>query len=131
MPAVGAICRRGAFRNVLRDTHPAQALKLDLALVCGTRMWDQVTPMVTTSLRGVVYEEVKITCADRDLHSGLFGGAEQNPLRVLARILADMHDENGRVTIPGFYACVHDLPPDIKKPPAALDLNAWCILGLF
>jgi acetylornithine deacetylase/succinyl-diaminopimelate desuccinylase-like protein len=69
----------------------AAEFKLDLALVCDTSMWDQTTPMVTTSLRGLVYEEVKLTCADRDLHSGLFGGAAQNPLRVLARILAAMH----------------------------------------
>jgi len=107
----------------------AQELKLDLALVCDTSMWDPVTPMVTTSLRGLVYEEVKITCADRDLHSGLFGGPAQNPLRVLARILADMHDANGRVTIPGFYAGVADLPPDIKRDLAALDLSPDDFLG--
>jgi acetylornithine deacetylase/succinyl-diaminopimelate desuccinylase-like protein len=107
----------------------AQELKLDLALVCDTSMWDPVTPMVTTSLRGLLYEEVTITCADRDLHSGLFGGPAQNPLRVLARILADMHDENGRVTIPGFYAGVHELPSDIKKDLAALELSAEDFLG--
>ena len=59
----------------------ADEFKRDLALVCDTAMWNQETPAVTTSLRGLVYEEVKVTCADRDLHSGLFGGAAQNPLR--------------------------------------------------
>src|SRR5882757_3938615 len=107
----------------------ADEFKLDLALICDTSMWDQKTPMVTTSLRGLVYEEVRLTCADRDLHSGLFGGAAQNPLRVLARILAAMHDDNGRVTIPGFYDGVKDLPPDIKKDLAGLDLTAEDFLG--
>src|SRR5213083_1077385 len=93
----------------VRD-HAAE-LRLDLALVCDTGMWNAQTPAVTTSLRGLVYEEVKITCADRDLHSGLFGGAAQNPIRVLARILAALHDDSGRVTIAGFYDGVRDVPP--------------------
>jgi acetylornithine deacetylase/succinyl-diaminopimelate desuccinylase-like protein len=107
----------------------ADELKRDLALVCDTSMWDASTPMVTTSLRGLVYEEVRISCADRDLHSGLFGGPAQNPLRVLARILAGMHDEEGRVTIPGFYAGVHELPPDIRRDLAELNLTAEEFLG--
>ncbi|MBV9262536.1 MAG: M20/M25/M40 family metallo-hydrolase [Pseudolabrys sp.] len=103
--------------------------KLDLALVCDTAMWDAKTPAVTTSLRGLVYEDVKVTCADRDLHSGVFGGAAQNPIRILAHILGQMHDENGRVTIPGFYEGVHDLPPGIKADLKALDLTPQKFLG--
>jgi acetylornithine deacetylase/succinyl-diaminopimelate desuccinylase-like protein len=109
----------------------AGELKRDLALVCDTSMWDPSTPMVTTSLRGLVYEEVKITCADRDLHSGLFGGAAQNPLRVLSRILGSMHDENGRVTIPGFYEGVHELPTQVRSELAGLDLTPQDFLGAF
>jgi acetylornithine deacetylase/succinyl-diaminopimelate desuccinylase-like protein len=107
----------------------AAEFKLDLALVCDTAMWNAETPAVTTSLRGLVYEEVKVTCADRDLHSGLFGGAAQNPLRLLSQILGAMWDENGRVTIPHFYDGVKELPADIKADLAALDLTAEQFLG--
>ena len=107
----------------------ADEFKLDLALVCDTGMWNAETPSITTSLRGLVYEEVKLTCADRDLHSGLFGGAAQNPIRVLSKILAAIHDDQGRVTIPGFYDGVPELPPDIKADLAGLNLTAEQFLG--
>jgi acetylornithine deacetylase/succinyl-diaminopimelate desuccinylase-like protein len=107
----------------------ASEFKLDLALVCDTGMWNAQTPSVTTSLRGLVYEEVKVTCADRDLHSGLFGGAAQNPIRVLARIIAALHDEQGRISIPGFYDGVAELPADIKADLAGLGMTAESFLG--
>ncbi len=113
--------------DFVRDN--ADEFKLDLALVCDTGMWDRNTPAITTSLRGLVYEEVKLTCADRDLHSGLFGGAAQNPIRVLAKILGAMHDDQGRVTIPGFYDGVPELPPDIRADLAGLNLTAEQFLG--
>jgi acetylornithine deacetylase/succinyl-diaminopimelate desuccinylase-like protein len=92
-------------------------------------MWDAQTPAVTTSLRGLVYEDVKITCADRDLHSGVFGGAAQNPIRLLAKILGALWDDDGRVTIPGFYDGVKDLPADIKADLQALNLTPEKFLG--
>ena len=107
----------------------ADEFKLDLALVCDTAMWDQNTPAITSSLRGLVYEDVKLTCADRDLHSGSFGGAAQNPIRVLTKILAALHDDAGRVTIPGFYDGVKDLPPNIRAELAALNLTPEQFLG--
>src|ERR1700741_5363662 len=107
----------------------AAELKRDLALVCDTGMWDAQTPSITTSLRGLVYEEVRLTCADRDLHSGLFGGAARNPIHVLADILSAMHRPDGSVAIPGFYDGVHDLPPDIKADLEGLGLTAEKFLG--
>ena len=107
----------------------AQELKADIALVCDTNMWNAATPAITTSLRGLVYEEVTIHAADRDLHSGLFGGAAQNPIRVLTKILAAIHDVTGHITIPGFYDHVRELPPDIRRQWQALGLTAEAFLG--
>jgi acetylornithine deacetylase/succinyl-diaminopimelate desuccinylase-like protein len=107
----------------------AEEFKLDLALVCDTGMWNAETPSITTSLRGLVYEEVRITCADRDLHSGLFGGAAQNPIRILSKILAGLHDDDGRVTLPGFYDGVPELPSEIKADLENLQLTPEQFLG--
>src|ERR1041385_1579271 len=107
----------------------AAEFKRDLALVCDTGMWDQKTPLVTTSVQGLLYEEVTITCADRDLHSGLFGGGAANPIRILARIIASLHDESGRVMVPGYYDGVPELPADIKAELKGLNLTAEQFLG--
>jgi acetylornithine deacetylase/succinyl-diaminopimelate desuccinylase-like protein len=98
-------------------------LKADYALVCDTGMWDPDTPAITTSLRGLVYDEVKIKAASRDLHSGVFGGGAQNPIRVLTRILGGLFDDDGRITIPGFYDGVKDLPEDILAQWKKLNLT--------
>jgi acetylornithine deacetylase/succinyl-diaminopimelate desuccinylase-like protein len=107
----------------------AADLKADIALVCDTGMWDPKTPAITTSLRGLVYDEVKIKAADRDLHSGLFGGAAQNPIRVLTKIMGAIHDDNNRIAIPGFYDGVKELPADVKKQWQALDFTPQAFLG--
>jgi len=101
----------------------------DIALVCDTGMWDPKTPAITTALRGLLYEEIKIKAADRDLHSGLFGGAAQNPIRVLAKIIAAIHDHDGRITIPGFYDGVKELPDAVKKEWQDLGLTPEKFLG--
>lgn len=104
-------------------------LAADFAVVCDTGMWDPSTPAITTALRGLVYEEVKITAANRDLHSGIYGGGARNPIRVLTNILGKLHDDSGRITIPGFYDGVKDLPADILKQWKGLGLTPETFLG--
>ncbi|WP_414471721.1 M20/M25/M40 family metallo-hydrolase [Microvirga sp. M2] len=104
-------------------------LKTDVALVCDTGMWDRDTPAITSSLRGMVYEEVIVRCADRDLHSGTFGGAARNPIHVLSKIIAAIHDENGRITIPGFYDGVPETPTQVLEQWKGLNLTEEEFLG--
>ncbi|WP_455466344.1 M20/M25/M40 family metallo-hydrolase [Bartonella sp. B39] len=104
-------------------------LKADCALVCDTSMWDADTPSVSVALRGILGEEIIITAANRDLHSGYFGGAAANPIRILAKILAGLHDENNRVTLPNFYDGVEETPPHILQSWNELNCNAENFLG--
>ena len=84
-------------------------LTADIILVSDTSMISMQTPSITCGLRGLTYMEVEVTGPDKDLHSGLFGGAVANPANVLARLIASLVDENGRVAIPGFYDDVREL----------------------
>ena len=80
-----------------------EMLKADVILVSDTSMIALDTPSVTVGLRGLAYVEVEVTGPNADLHSGLFGGAVANPANVLAKMIASLTDEKGRITIPGFY----------------------------
>jgi acetylornithine deacetylase/succinyl-diaminopimelate desuccinylase-like protein len=80
-----------------------EMLKADVILVSDTSMLTADTPSITTGLRGLAYWQVEVTGPNRDLHSGLFGGAVANPINVLCSMIDQMTDENGKVTIPGFY----------------------------
>jgi acetylornithine deacetylase/succinyl-diaminopimelate desuccinylase-like protein len=106
-----------------------EELRADIALICDTNMWDAATPAITTSLRGLVGEEVVIHGADRDLHSGFYGNAAANPNHVLARILADLRDADGRITLPGFYDGVPELPDELRASWAKLGFSDAAFLG--
>ena len=104
-------------------------LSADVALVCDTDMWDNDTPAVTTMLRGLVGEEVEITCADRDLHSGMFGSAARNPIHLLTEILASLRDADGHIALPGFYDGVQELPAEVKDQWNRLPFDEAGFLG--
>lgn len=80
-----------------------EMLKSDIMLVSDTSMISLATPSITVGLRGLAYMEVEVTGPNKDLHSGIFGGAVANPANVLAKMIASLTDEKGRITIPGFY----------------------------
>ncbi len=110
------------------EAHAAE-LKADIGLICDTNMWDPATPAIQTMLRGLVGEEFIVTAADRDLHSGFYGSAAANPNHIVARILADLRDAEGRVTLPGFYDGVPELDPALKAQWDALPFDPKAFLG--
>ncbi|OIQ21736.1 MAG: peptidase dimerization domain protein [Flavobacterium sp. MedPE-SWcel] len=111
-----------------------EKLKNDVILISDTGMISNTQPSITTGLRGLSYVEVEVTGPNRDLHSGLYGGAVANPLNILAKMIAELHDENNHITIPGFYDKVEELsreerdemakaPFSLEEYKKALDIN--------
>ena len=106
-----------------------EELKADIALICDTGLFESRVPSIVTMLRGLLGEELIITGPDKDLHSGMYGGAAINPIRVLSRIIASLHDDQGRITVPGFYDGVPELPQDIRAQWDGLNFDHKAFLG--
>lgn len=104
-------------------------LKADIALICDTGLFAEGVPAIVTQLRGLLGEEITIQGPDMDLHSGLFGGMAMNPIRVLTKVLAGLHDDQGRVQVPGFYDGVEDLPDVLAEQWKGLGFDESGFLG--
>lgn len=102
-----------------------EKLKNDVILISDTGMISNSQPSITTGLRGLSYVEVEVTGPNRDLHSGLYGGAVANPINILTKMIASLHDENNKINIPGFYDKVLELSPtertEMAKAPFSLE----------
>jgi acetylornithine deacetylase/succinyl-diaminopimelate desuccinylase-like protein len=110
-------------------TENAEELRADLALICDTAMFENRTPAIVTMLRGMLQEELTLTGPDKDLHSGYYGGIAINPIRVMSRVIASLHDASGRVTIPGFYDGVPELSDGMRAQWEALNFDHATFLG--
>ena len=117
------------LRSLLAESR--EELGADAVFVCDTEMWGSTQPGITVMLRGLVGDEVQIKCADRDLHSGLFGGAARNALHVLTGVLASLDDAQGRVAIPGFYDGVGEPPEALREQWSQLTFDERAFLGNF
>lgn len=104
-----------------------EKLANDVILISDTGMISNQQPSITTGLRGLSYVEVEVTGPNRDLHSGLYGGAVANPINILTKMIASLHDENNHVTIPGFYDKVEELTKEerAKMAEAPFSLEAY------
>lgn len=98
-------------------------LACDVILISDTGMISNSQPSITTGLRGLSYVEVEVTGPNRDLHSGLYGGAVANPINILAKMIAQLHDDNNRITVPGFYDKVEELSADERAEMAKAPFN--------
>ena len=107
----------------------AEELRADVVVISDTNMWDIDTPAISTRLRGLLYTQIDITAANRDLHSGMYGGSALNPINLLTRILGDLQDSDGTILIPGFYDGVEELPQELRRQWAALGFDEKKFLG--
>jgi acetylornithine deacetylase/succinyl-diaminopimelate desuccinylase-like protein len=110
-------------------TENANELRADIALICDTGLFDSRVPAITTMLRGLLGEELTITGPNKDLHSGMYGGPARNPIRVLSHVIAALHDDDGRITVPGFYDGVPELSPEIRAQWDGLNFDHSAFLG--
>lgn len=108
--------------NAFLDQHK-ELLKADVILVSDTSMLGKDLPSLTTGLRGLAYWEIEVTGPNRDLHSGHFGGAVANPINVLCELIAKVIDADGRITIPGFYDDVEEVPAAEREMIAAIPFD--------
>jgi acetylornithine deacetylase/succinyl-diaminopimelate desuccinylase-like protein len=95
-----------------------ELLKADVVLISDTSMLSMENPSIDTGVRGLTYIEVEVTGANRDLHSGVYGGAVANPITILAHMITSLHDENNHITIPGFYNDVVEATPEERAAMA-------------
>ena len=107
----------------------ADELKSALALICDTGLFESRVPAIVTMLCGLLGEEITVTAPDKDLHSGMYGGIAMNPIRVLSKVLASLHDDTGRITVPGFYDGVPELPDNIRQQWQGLAFDHAKFLG--
>jgi acetylornithine deacetylase/succinyl-diaminopimelate desuccinylase-like protein len=107
----------------------ADELRADIALICDTGLFEGAVPAITTQLRGLLAEDFTITGPSRDLHSGMYGGIAMNPIRVLSKILAGLHDDAGAITLPGFYDGVPELGDEIRSQWQGLNFDHAKYLG--
>ena len=107
----------------------AAELTSDIALICDTGLFESKVPAIITMLRGLAGIEVEITGPDRDLHSGMYGGLVRNPLHVMSGLIAGLHDENGHITLEGFYDDVPELSDDIRAQWQGLGFDHTTFLG--
>jgi acetylornithine deacetylase/succinyl-diaminopimelate desuccinylase-like protein len=109
------------------EAHKERLAGADIVLISDTAMFSKDAPSITYGLRGLAYTEITLTGPNRDLHSGIYGGGVENPLNALADLISQLHDENHRITIPGFYDTVRDLTEDERQTYRELpfDEEAW------
>ena len=110
-----------AHADALRDA--------EIVVISDSNMWDIDTPSIVTSVRGLVYTQVDVTAANKDLHSGLYGGSALNPINLITRILGDLKDEAGTIMIPGFYDGVQEISAERRAQWDALAFDEGAFLG--
>ncbi|ARC35656.1 dipeptidase [Paracoccus yeei] len=116
-----------SLRPFLREN--ADELRAGIALICDTGLYADGRPAITTQLRGLLGEEITVRAADRDLHSGSFGGLAANPIQVLVNALATVKDDSGRITLPGFYDGVEELSDQLRADWESLGFDAGDFLS--